>query len=319
MAPLRMYAVLFLIGIFTNSFSQVQKAKQIQVLADKQLKDELYADVKFLTTVTPSRNHRNIDVLNKAADYILNEFRKLNCKTEIQKFSVQGKEFKNIMASFGNLQGERIIVGAHYDVAGNTPGADDNGSGVAGLLALARKFNQAKVNSKYRFDFVAYSLEEPPYFATANMGSAMHAKLLKDNDVVVKAMICLEMIGYFSDEPDSQNFPDETLKRMYPNKGNFIIAVGIKGKESFTENVKQLMKKNCSIDVQSISLPTTNQLAGLSDHRNYWAYGYPAVMIDDTSFLRNPNYHSITDTIETLDFNRMTEVVKGVFGMITNL
>jgi Zn-dependent M28 family amino/carboxypeptidase len=249
----------------------------------------------------------------------LTEFKKLNCTTEVQKFTVQGKEYKNIIASFGNPNGERIIVGAHYDVAENTPGADDNASGVAGLLALARRLNQEKIKSNYRFDFVAYSLEEPPNFATNNMGSAIHAKSLREKNIAVKAMICLEMIGYFSDEPNSQEFPSDELKRLYPNAGNFVIVVGLKGQENFTDKVKQLMSKNSSINVQSINLPTTNQLAGLSDHRNYWSNGYTAVMIDDTSFLRNPNYHSIGDTIETLDFNKMVEVVNGVFGMMLSL
>jgi Zn-dependent M28 family amino/carboxypeptidase len=291
----------------------------MEMNAASKIRKRLYEDVHFLTSITPSRNYTNIESLNKAADYILQEFEKLKCKTEIQTFTVRGKEYKNVIASFGDPNAARIIVGAHYDVAGNQQGADDNASGVAGLLELARLINEKNDQLSYRYDFVAYSLEEPPFFATDNMGSAVHAKSLKVGNVKVKAMICLEMIGYFSDEPGSQNFPNETLKQLYPNKGNFIIVVGRTGEEDFTEKVKQLMKKNSNIDVQSISLPTTNQLAGLSDHRNYWSNNYTAVMIDDTSFLRNPNYHENTDTIETLNFDKMTEVVKGVFGMMLGL
>jgi Zn-dependent M28 family amino/carboxypeptidase len=281
-------------------------------------KERLYNDVLFLTSVTPARNYKNLDALNKSADYILSAFAKLNCKTEIQKFVVDGKEYKNVIASFGNPDAERIIIGAHYDVAGNQPGADDNASGVAGLLELARMLNAHQEQLSFRFDFVAYALEEPPYFATDNMGSAVHARLLKAKNIKVKAMICLEMIGYFSDKPGSQNFPNEELKKIYPSAGNFIIVVGRTGQEDFTEEIRQLMKKHSTIDVQSICLPASNQLAGLSDHRNYWSNGYGAVMIDDTSFLRNPNYHNDTDTIDTLDFAKMVEVVKGVFGVMVN-
>jgi hypothetical protein len=127
------------------------------------------------------------------------------------------------------------------------------------------------------------------------------------------------MIGYFSDQPNSQEFPDPDLKKIYPNTGNFIVVVGKTGQEAFTEKVKRLMKANTSIDVQSISFPVSNGLAGLSDHRNYWKYDYNAVMINDTSFLRNPNYHRTTDTIDTLDFIKMAEVVKGAYYAIVNL
>jgi hypothetical protein len=296
--------------------AQVSKNKTAGI-NDRQSRERLYKDVNFLTSLFV-RNYNDLPTLNIAADYILTEFKKLQCTTEIQKFTVQNKEYRNIIASFGNPTGERIVVGAHYDVAGNKPGADDNASGVAGLLELARMLNNKKA-LRYRYDLVAYSLEEPPYFGTENMGSAVHAASLKKKGTVVKAMICLEMIGYFSDEPRSQDFPDEKLKSMYPNTGNFILVLGKTGQEDFTRKATQLMKANTNIDVQSITLPGTNQVAGLSDHRNYWMNGYVAVMITDTSFMRNPNYHSAGDTIDTLDFSKMTEVVKGVFGMITGL
>jgi hypothetical protein len=286
---------------------------------NEQIKERLYKDVEFLTTVKPARNYGNLNSLNKVADYIRKSFTTASLKTEVQKFTVDGNEYKNIIATVGPVNGPRIIVGAHYDVAGNQDGADDNASAVAGLLETARMLSQKKDQLKYRIDLVAYSLEEPPYFATENMGSAIHAKYMRDNKIEVKAMVCLEMIGYFSDKPNSQNFPDPALKKIYPSTGNFIIVVGKEGQETITNKVKGFMKQNSSIDVQSINLPAENPLAGLSDHRNYWVNQYDAVMINDTSFLRNPNYHQSTDTIDTLDFDKMAEVVKGVAGVCLNL
>jgi Zn-dependent M28 family amino/carboxypeptidase len=234
-------------------------------------------------------------------------------------FIVAGKSYKNVVASFGREDAERLIVGAHYDVCEDQPGADDNASAVAGLLETARLLNANKPKPNYRIDFVAYSLEEPPYFATENMGSAVHAKSLYDAKVPVKAMICYEMIGYFSDKPNSQQFPDPALSKIYPTTGNFIIVVGLNGQETFTKKVYSLMKANSSIDVQTISFPVAQGLAGLSDHRNYWKYNYPAVMINDTSFLRNPHYHKKSDTIDTLDFKKMAEVVRGAYAAIVGL
>jgi Zn-dependent M28 family amino/carboxypeptidase len=279
----------------------------------------LYADVEFLTSLQPARNYQNLASLNKAADYIHAELAKLGVDVEEQVFQVEGQEYRNVIASFGPATAERLIVGAHYDVCGEQPGADDNASAVAGLLETARLLHAQAPALKRRIDFVAFSLEEPPFFATGHMGSAVHAQALHAAQVPVRAMICYEMIGYFRDEPGSQHFPDPALAQRYPSTGNFITVVGCHGQEAFTQQVKRLMQAHSAIDVQSINLPATQSLASLSDHRNYWHYGYQAVMINDTSFLRNPHYHQPTDTIDTLDFRRMAEVVNGVYGALLAL
>jgi hypothetical protein len=279
----------------------------------------LHADVEFLTSLEPARNYQNLASLNKAADYIHSELAKLGCPVQEQKYRVEGHEYRNIIASFGPATAERIIVGAHYDVCGDQPGADDNASAVAGLLETARLLHAQAPTLKHRIDFVAFSLEEPPFFATKHMGSAVHAQSLHEAKVPVRAMICYEMIGYFRDEPGSQRFPDPALAKLYPSTGNFITVVGQLGQEAFTQQMKTLMQAHSTIDVQSINLPANQSLAGLSDHRNYWHHGYQAVMINDTSFLRNPNYHQATDTIDTLDFRRMAEVVNGVYGALLAL
>ena len=280
----------------------------------------LHADVQFLTTLHPARNHHNLNSLNKAADYIKGIFEQLDCIVTEQPFYAEGRLYRNIIASFGPPEAERIVIGAHYDVCGDQPGADDNASAVAGLLETARLLHQHRPLLRHRFDFVAYPNEEPPYFGTEYMGSAVHAKSLYAARVPVRAMLCFEMIGYFSDEPNSQRFPNEALAAQYPAIGNFIVVVGKLGQEAFTHEIQKLMQPHAGLlDVQRVNLPESMGLAGLSDHRNYWRYGYDAVMINDTSFLRNPHYHQKTDTIETLDFLRMAQVVNGVFGALLEL
>ena len=279
----------------------------------------LHADVAFLTAIQPARQYQNLASLNKAADYIYAEFEKLGGTVTEQKYLVEGHEYRNIIASFGPPAAERLVVGAHSDVCGEQPGADDNASAVAGLLETARLLQPQAAALTRRIDFVAYSLEEPPFFATEHMGSAVHAQSLHAEKAPVRAMLCYEMIGYFSDAPGSQQFPDAALAAQYPSTGNFIIVVGKQGQEALTQQVQALMRAHSTIDVQRISLPASQALAGLSDHRNYWHHGYEAVMINDTSFLRNPHYHQITDTIDTLDFERMAQVVNGVLGALLGL
>ncbi|UYZ61486.1 M28 family peptidase [Hymenobacter weizhouensis] len=279
----------------------------------------LYADVKFLTELQPARHYLSLTSLNKAADYIKAEFEKLDGQVQEQAFRVEGRLYRNISLLLGPEDAPRLVVGAHYDVCGNQPGADDNASAVAGLLETARLLHQFRPALKYRVELVAYPNEEPPYFATEHMGSAVHARSLHQAGVPVRAMLCYEMIGYFRDEPGSQHFPSEQLAAQYPHTGNFIIVVGRTGQEAFTRRVQELMQSRAALDVQRISLPPEMGLAGLSDHRNYWRHGYDAVMLNDTSFLRNPHYHQPTDTIETLDFLRMAEVINGAYAVVVGL
>jgi Zn-dependent M28 family amino/carboxypeptidase len=280
----------------------------------------LRADVQFLTALQPARNCHNLSSLNKAADYIKGCFEELSGLVSEQAFTADGRRYRNVIASFGPPEAARIIIGAHYDVCGDQPGADDNASAVAGLLETARLVQQNQPPLRHRLDFVAYPNEEPPYFATDYMGSAVHAKSLHAAQVPVRAMLCYEMIGYFSDAPNSQSFPNEALAQRYPSTGNFIVVVGKTGQEAFTRQVQALMQPHAgTLDVQHINLPENMGLAGLSDHRNYWRQGYDAVMINDTSFLRNPHYHQKTDTIDKLDFARMAQVVNGVYSAVLEL
>jgi len=281
--------------------------------------ERLYKDVEFLTELKPSRNFENLVSLNKAADYIKSEMEKCGNKTEEQTWTAKGNEYRNIILQYAPEKSKRLIIGAHYDVCCDQPGADDNASAVAGLLETARMIFNEKPDLSYGIDFVAYSLEEPPFFASHEMGSFVHAKSLHESNTEVLGMVCYEMIGYFSDEKDVQQYPAEELKSFYPETADFIIVAGIQRFKDFSENFYKKMKKDSKIDVQLINQLDAGDLVGMSDQRNYWHFNYPALMINDTSFMRNKNYHTPNDTIDTLDFDKMTEVINSSYRAIINL
>lgn len=280
--------------------------------------NQLYPSVEKLTSLSPSRNYENIDSLNKAADFIKGEFLKYGYGPVEQKYSIKGLEYKNILASYGPETAPRFIVGAHYDVAGEQPGADDNASGIAGLLALAELFKRHSPKINFRIDFVAYTLEEPPFFRTKSMGSFVHAKSLHDSKVNVLGMLSLEMIGYYSDSPESQFYPLPFMKLFYPTKGDFIGVVGNLASSKLIKHFKNTMKLT-TLNAESLKAPSCLIGVDFSDHMNYWKFGYPAIMLTDTAFYRNMNYHSVYDTINTLNFDKMKEVVKGVYWALINL
>ena len=285
----------------------------------KARRERLYRDVEFLCAIRPYRNYKNLDSLDKASNYISEEFARHAYKPVEQFWEAEGNDYKNIIASYREEKKLRLIIGAHYDVAGDQEGADDNASAVAGLLETARLISENQPALDYGIDFVAYNLEEAPFFTTEKMGSYIHAKSLHDSGVNVLGMICYEMIGYFSDEPGSQKFPSEEVARMYPDTGNYIVVVGIEKCREFNARIHGLMLDSAEVSVERIDFPDSNELAARSDQRNYWTFGYDALMINDTSFMRNPNYHKLSDTIDTLDFEKMTGVVNSCYHAITNL
>lgn len=283
--------------------------------------EQIEKDVLALCSTPKPRNAKNIESLNEAAAYITDEWLKLGLEVDTQTYIADGQEYKNLICSFGPKDAERIIVGAHYDVCEEQAGADDNASGTAGILELARLLQKHQPNLTYRLDLVAYTLEEPPYFRTNLMGSAVHAKYLHDNNIPVKAMMCLEMIGYFSEEKGSQDYPIGILKLFYPNKGNFISVVSKMGNGNgrLTRKIKKGIKRGSPIDVTSVNAPAKMPGIDFSDHLNYWKYDYPAVMITNTAFYRNHNYHEPTDLPNTLNYNKMAEVIQGVYNAIVTL
>jgi hypothetical protein len=263
------------------------------------------------------RNFENTDALNEVAAYIHQEFGLYGDSTAYQEFVVDGRGYKNVITSFGVEHGTRIIVGAHYDVCGDQDGADDNASGVIGLLELARMLKDQEL--EYRIDLVAYTLEEPPYFGTKEMGSFKHAEYLSKNNIDVYGMVCLEMIGYFSDEKRSQSYPIGLLKLFYGGKGDYITIVRKFGSGKFAKRYKRRMKDFDLVRTKSIQAPGSLRGIDFSDHLNYWRFGFSAVMITNTGFYRNENYHQDGDVIETIDMARMSAVIDEVYQALVTM
>ena len=272
------------------------------------------SNLAIITKTGNFRNYKNIDQLNKTAEYIKSVFSQYSDSICIQEYLVNGEIYRNVICSFGTENKKRIIVGAHYDVCGNQEGADDNASGVVGLLELSRLLKGKKL--KQRIDLIAYALEEPPYFRTEYMGSYIHAKSLIDNKTDVYGMISLEMIGYFNDDSKSQSYPLGILSLFYGNKGNYITLVKKFGAGKFTRKFIRAFKNTKSINTKKFAAPPVLQGIDFSDHLNYWKFGISALMVTDTSFYRNKNYHESTDMMETLDIKRMAMVINGVFNTI---
>ncbi len=278
---------------------------------------ELERHVRALVEVEPARDAGHPEVLMEVAGYIGAELSAFGGELVTSDFEVDGRTYRNVSVLLGPDTNTRVVVGAHYDVAGELPGADDNASAVAALIGLARELEGIELGS--RVELVSWPLEEPPYFGTEEMGSAFHAADLEEADVEVTAMISLEMVGYFSDEPDSQHFPDERLKALAPSTGNFIAVVGRIEDGPLIAAIKEAMTSASELPVVGLPLPVIVPGVDFSDHRNYWANDYDAVMITDTAFYRNPNYHEASDLPETLDYARMNEVVKGVRAAVIEL
>ncbi|MFQ6026451.1 MAG: M28 family peptidase [Dehalococcoidia bacterium] len=273
--------------------------------------ERLEEHVRKISEEFTPRSYQDVDNLNRVADYIRDNFAETDGRVTEQSYEIDGTVYRNVICSFGPRDGERIVIGAHYDAFGPYSGADDNASGVAGLLELAHALDRWSL--PLRVDLVAYTLEEPPYFRSPDMGSAVHARSLKEQNVDVRLMIALEMIGYFADAEDSQAFPSPLLKLFYPRKGDFIAIVGATANARVTRQVrKAMMFNNDALRVYSINAPRFIPGIDFSDHLNYWSAGYQAVMVTDTAFYRNRSYHSQQDTADRLDYQRMAWTVDGV-------
>jgi len=295
-------------ALIFSSLSFVANYCGAQSLADTSV---IRSHLIAITKTGGFRNYQNINQLNATADYIKTVFSKYTDSVNFQTYKVNGITYKNVICSFGTEHQKRIIIGAHYDVCGNQQGADDNASGLVGLLELARLLKGQKTD--YRIDLVAYTLEEPPYFRTENMGSYIHAKSIADQKVEVIGMISLEMIGYFSDAKKSQSYPVGLLSLFYGNKGDYITLVKKFGAGQFTRRFIRGYRKNVEIRTKKFAAPAALPGIDFSDHLNYWKFGISALMITDTSFYRNKNYHLPGDTMETLDITKMAKVIDGVF------
>ena len=233
---------------------------------------------------------------------------------EIQSWQdKKGVEYRNFSCIFQGKSSKKIVVGAHYDTFEETPGADDNASAVAVLLCLGKLLKTEK-NLPFTVEFVFYACEEPPFFGTEGMGSFHHAKRCnKDN---TKLMICLEMVGFFSDEKGSQDYPLFPLRWFYGSRANYLL-VGSNSKSVKILNRYWNLLKTSTLFYKRFISPFNSYGMDWSDHRNYWSKNIPAIMITDTSIFRNKNYHQLSDTADTLNYDKMKTLTEDLAKLLT--
>lgn len=262
------------------------------------------------------RTYQDLDRLDKTVQYISGEFTAFGYQVSHQSFTFAGNSYQNVIAELkGRRSPEKVlVVGAHYDTVRTTPGADDNASGVAGLLRLAKLLAGRPQNKTVRF--VAFALEEPPAYRTKNMGSYHYAAGLKKDREQIEGMVCLEMIGFFSDRPGSQHYPIPFMKLRFPKIGNYIAMVGNRKSKKFTLQMAGGFRKATNLPLVTLNAPAIVVGIDFSDHWSFGKFGYPAFMVTDTAFYRNPNYHAPSDLPDTLDYNRMAKVVEGLMAAV---
>ena len=274
--------------------------------------------LKIITKTEGYRNYKNIPLLNRTAEYVHSVFLQYADTVYYQDYLVEGVSYRNVVCRLGRgCDKPLVVIGAHYDVCGNQEGADDNASGVVGLLEAVRLLSRAKLN--YPLEIVAYCLEEPPFFRSEYMGSYIHAKSLHDAGTSVYGMLVLEMIGYFNDRAKSQSYPVKTMKVAYGKKGNFILLARKTGAGEFVKRFSAGFNNLATIDTRNLKAPAKIQGIDFSDHLNYWKFGYDALMVTNTAFYRNRNYHQTSDTMETLDIPKMMKVIDATVAAIVNL
>jgi hypothetical protein len=283
-----------------------------------ELRNELQREVRVLSQEIGERNLAHPAALDAARGQIERELgRSLRLVTR-QSFEVSGHECSNLQVEISGdeKKHEIVVVGAHYDTAPGTPGADDNASGVAALIVLAKRLGSTTLPRTLRF--VAFVNEEPPYFQTDDMGSVRYAKRCRERGENVVAMLSLESIGYFSTAPHSQKYPPP-LGFFYPSRGDFLGFVGNPSSRELVHRTIGVFRDKARLASEGAALPSILPGVGWSDQWAFWREGYPAVMVTDTAPFRNPAYHLPGDTPDQLDYSRLTRAVEGLEPVIVDL
>lgn len=283
------------------------------------LVEELRRDVWGLCAIG-ERNAYVPEQLAKGADYVERELREAGYTVERQTYDVRafGIRADNLIAEIrgATKPAEIVVIGAHYDSVSDTPGADDNASGVAALLALARMHARSKPARTLRF--VAFANEEPPHFQSQDMGSCQYAKRCRDRNETIAGMVSLETLGYYSDERGSQQYP-APLAALYPDTANFIAFASNVGSRALLSRCVKAFQARTKFPIESAALPEAVPGIGWSDQWSFWQFGWPAIMVTDTAPYRNPHYHLPSDLPDTLDYVRLAQLVDGLSGVVDDL
>jgi Peptidase family M28 len=285
---------------------------------EREVAGYLRAHVTHLAATIGPRNLQHPGTLDRAGAYIEDAFARAGYRPARQTFVASGRDVANIAAErAGDPKADGLILfGAHYDSAGSSPGANDNASGVAVLLELARAVARERLKMTARF--VAFVNEEPPHFMTETMGSLVYATAAARRGERIRAMISLETLGYYSDTPGSQQYP-RPFNLLFPNRGNFVAMVSNVSSASLLRQVRNAFRSVSSLPVVASPAPERIPGVGWSDHWSFWQHGVRAVMLTDTAPYRYPHYHTREDTPDKIDYDRLARVVTGCLGVLRSL
>ena len=286
--------------------------------AQRATSERLHADVTVLATEIGERNFRHYAELERAAAFVQTSFERAGHEPSRQVYVVDGREYANVEVEIAGASrpSDVVVVGAHYDSALGSPGANDNGTGVAALLELARRMRDLRPARALRL--VAFVNEEMPHFANGTMGSQAYARAAKERGDRVVAMISLETIGYYSDRPGSQQYPFP-VGLFYPDRGDFLGFVGNVSSRELVRRAIAAFRTHARFPSEGAALPSGVPGVGWSDHASFWDEGYPAIMLTDTAPFRYPHYHTSEDTPDKVDFERTARVVDGIEAIVLDL
>lgn len=286
------------------------------------IRENLRLHVDHLAGLIGPRTSNQPKTIEATTGYIVDRWVEMGFDVERETFVALDNPANNLVVQRAGTKraDEIVLLGAHYDTVPSTPGADDNASAVAVMIEVSRLLKDHVGTRTARY--VAFACEEMPYFALDSMGSQHHAREARRRKERITAMLCLEMVGYFRSELGSQLVPPTIpsfLHRFFPRRGNFLAAVGNLASWRLVWSFRRGFKRGSRLPLFSIVLPEKVSEIRLSDNSSFWDQNYPALMLTDTSFLRNPHYHQATDLPETLDYKAMTEVTLGVAAAMRRL
>jgi Zn-dependent M28 family amino/carboxypeptidase len=287
-----------------------------QSMDRREIRQHLEKHLRFLSVELGERSIYRPVNLKAAEEYVFDSFAAMGYSPKRQTHIYMQEHVSNIVVG-EETKSDYYILGAHYDTVAGTPGADDNASGVAVLLEVARLVRNLTLPRPWTF--IGFTCEEPPAFFTPYMGSRVYAKKARQQRHRIKGMLCLEMVGYYSQTPGSQSLPFSLRLMGYPTTGNFIGLVSDRRSRSLMKRLEAAIKSGCRLPAVTLSVPLGGHIlpeVRLSDHANFWDEGYPAIMLTDTAFMRNPNYHGPGDVMERLDLNAMTELTLGLVNFL---